>query len=547
MEVTTIPTTPTTTAPEPSVMRCDQLGRACKISVNPNLDLIGLSLCFHYRTGLLGKCVHPRKILPCNPEDVILCHPFPDLAEIFFKNVPIGGKLRLRTALSDLGANNTSVRRRFQSGDPWNNVFHAEFGSKLVDSSGAIVRPNESKRDKNHFAHLVNNDPENALGMITDLYLQLSLETIPGLILVVGHDLHELRQTLKVLNSIETFTPLGLFNPHYQHLDDPRLFQAVVQDVFHHLRSYTQFESFDKAAPNLVTDLDKMLFDFLILANEDIPFQTRAQVAQNLDLLDVYNVDPGVSTQWLSRLELPSQFDWGSSKAFVVDQRIQIHMFKVAISMKCRRCQDILDSTIPTIYPRDSRSLLTWFQNGIELKQQLLSTAKLVPLWIKTKLSQMLESEDIYHNLGPPVDGSCPKPIQIICRESDIVQGFQRLHNLDPNGPVNVPYQPTEEPRPGPLQPRIFGVGSSSSPWFQIGINLRRNCRCLTPQEIYIRTRAIVDRPCTQPIPWCYVDDRATCLDMEFDYDPVALYWSQEACQRQSILEHSSVDFQYYN
>ncbi|XP_059083590.1 uncharacterized protein LOC131880887 [Tigriopus californicus] len=224
---------------------------------------------------------------------------------------------------------------------------------------------------------------------------------------------------------------------------------------------------------------------------------------------------------------------------------------------------------------------------GIEFKEELFGLVKLVPFWIKASLVNAIRPEyetpikptqvssiesttmrlvelkskealkycqltdadqDLCLNLQTGGIDNCPFKVETICRETQIINGFQRFHKVVPGGKLDVPYVPDSPGTPTKhVEPRIFGIGSSSSPWFQIGVNLRRECRCLTPQEIYSETKTIVDRPCSQPIPWCYVDYDADCLDKEFQFHPVALWWSQEACRREtSLFSNSYVDFNYY-
>ncbi len=53
---------------------------------------------------------------------------------------------------------------------------------------------------------------------------------------------------------------------------------------------------------------------------------------------------------------------------------------------------------------------------------------------------------------------------------------------------------------------------------------------------MFTLTGRSVPRPCTQPVPWCYVSRRSRCPDALRAHNPEGLWYSLRACANESVF-----------
>jgi len=90
--------------------------------------------------------------------------------------------------------------------------------------------------------------------------------------------------------------------------------------------------------------------------------------------------------------------------------------------------------------------------------------------------------------------------------------------------------------------PRLLaGVASSSWPWHPKNSPPPENCRCLTRMRAWAASGAMIARlPCSQPVPWCFVDEHSGCPDKDRGAGvPTGLAVSVLACVSQGNVERS--------
>ena len=93
-----------------------------------------------------------------------------------------------------------------------------------------------------------------------------------------------------------------------------------------------------------------------------------------------------------------------------------------------------------------------------------------------------------------------------------------RILSSESKGKYNIKDVTQKDEQPFQIKGKELYVGSSSWPWNNdVRIDEMRipaSCQCLQNQEISEMTGIQIDfRPCSQPIPWCYVRKEANCYD----------------------------------